>query len=349
MTTLFLVRHGLTAHTGRMLYGQTPGIDLDERGRAQAEQLAERLATVRPTAIYSSPLERCVQTVAPLAAACRLPVVEHEGLIEMHAGSWTGKPLARLRTLKAWGDVQQRPGTFRFPGGGESFAEARDRVAGRAASDRAASPTWTGRRGDARRHPARHARRPRPAPRSTDSSASWSTPRRSRWSRSIGAGHPRVHLVNDTGDLARFTPGGGTPAWEAAASREHGARARQRSVDSEPARIGRMDLGAVDRITTGTIGEPGSRTFYLQARAAGELVTIVVEKQQVQLLAASILELLGRPRARDRHGPERGRAGTRGTGRSEMARRQALDRLRPRPRTVRARDRGVRTRRGRRR
>lgn len=53
-----------------------------------------------------------------------------------------------------------------------------------------------------------------------------------------------------------------------------------------------MDLGPVERITTGTIGEPGSRTFYLQARGGGRLVSIVVEKQQVQLLAASVLELL---------------------------------------------------------
>ncbi|MDH4112880.1 MAG: DUF3090 family protein [Actinomycetota bacterium] len=53
-----------------------------------------------------------------------------------------------------------------------------------------------------------------------------------------------------------------------------------------------MDLGLVDRITAGTIGEPGQRTFFLQARSGGELVTIVVEKQQVQLLSASILELL---------------------------------------------------------
>jgi len=53
-----------------------------------------------------------------------------------------------------------------------------------------------------------------------------------------------------------------------------------------------MDLGPVDRITAGTLGEPGSRTFYLQARARDQLVTVVVEKQQVQLLAASILELL---------------------------------------------------------
>lgn len=53
-----------------------------------------------------------------------------------------------------------------------------------------------------------------------------------------------------------------------------------------------MDLGPVERITVGTIGEPGARTFYLQARSGDRLVSIVVEKQQVQLLTASILELL---------------------------------------------------------
>jgi uncharacterized repeat protein (TIGR03847 family) len=53
-----------------------------------------------------------------------------------------------------------------------------------------------------------------------------------------------------------------------------------------------MDLGPVDRITADAIGEPGERTFYIQARAGSELVTVIVEKQQVQLLAASVLELL---------------------------------------------------------
>jgi uncharacterized repeat protein (TIGR03847 family) len=53
-----------------------------------------------------------------------------------------------------------------------------------------------------------------------------------------------------------------------------------------------MDLGPVDRITADAIGEPGERTFYIQARAGTELVTVIVEKQQVQLLAASVLELL---------------------------------------------------------
>jgi uncharacterized repeat protein (TIGR03847 family) len=53
-----------------------------------------------------------------------------------------------------------------------------------------------------------------------------------------------------------------------------------------------MDLGPVDRITADAVGEPGDRTFYIQARAGTDLVTVIVEKQQVQLLAASVLELL---------------------------------------------------------
>ena len=53
-----------------------------------------------------------------------------------------------------------------------------------------------------------------------------------------------------------------------------------------------MELGPVDRITADAVGEPGERTFYIQARAGEELVTVIVEKQQVQLLAASVLELM---------------------------------------------------------
>src|SRR5712691_8598672 len=128
MTTLFLIRHGLTAQTGKTLYGRTPGVPLDHRGRAQAELLVERLAPVKLTAIYSSPLARCVQTVEPLAAAQRKPVVPHDGLIEMDAGSWTGRRLSSLRRTKRWAQVQRSPSTFRFPGG-ESFAEADERIA----------------------------------------------------------------------------------------------------------------------------------------------------------------------------------------------------------------------------
>jgi len=130
MALIFLIRHGLTAQTGRILYGRTPGIELDHRGHAQARDLALRLAPVRITALYSSPLERCVQTVEPLAAAAGLSVRERSELLEMDAGDWTGRSLASLRRKKAWAEVQRSPSTFRFPGGDEDFAAAQARVVG---------------------------------------------------------------------------------------------------------------------------------------------------------------------------------------------------------------------------
>jgi len=65
-----------------------------------------------------------------------------------------------------------------------------------------------------------------------------------------------------------------------------------------------MELDPVDRITTGAIGPPGQRSFYLQARKAKEVATIAVEKQQVQLLSASILEILARVGKETGEGPD---------------------------------------------
>jgi uncharacterized repeat protein (TIGR03847 family) len=53
-----------------------------------------------------------------------------------------------------------------------------------------------------------------------------------------------------------------------------------------------VDLERVDRITAGAVGEPGERTFFLQAREGERTVTILVEKEQVELLGTSILEIL---------------------------------------------------------
>lgn len=64
-----------------------------------------------------------------------------------------------------------------------------------------------------------------------------------------------------------------------------------------------MELGPVDRITAGAVGEPGRRTFYLQARTGGRLVSVIVEKQQVELLAASILDILERVGLETGEGP----------------------------------------------
>lgn len=54
-----------------------------------------------------------------------------------------------------------------------------------------------------------------------------------------------------------------------------------------------LDLNPVSRITTGAIGPPGRRVFYLQARKDDQLVTLIVEKQQIQTLAIGLERFLG--------------------------------------------------------
>jgi probable phosphomutase (TIGR03848 family) len=213
MATLFLIRHAVTAQTGRVLYGQTPGIGLDDRGRAQAAGLVERFGSIRLTAIYSSPLERCVQTVEPLAAAQRLAVKVLPELIEMDAGSWTGRTLAQVRRTKPWATVQKQPSAFRFPDG-EGFVEAQARAV--QAVERIA-----------RRHPrgrvavATHGDIVRIVlasllgtplddfQRIVVDTASVSVA-------VVDAGRARVVLVNDIGGLDRFRPHP-VPPWEASA------------------------------------------------------------------------------------------------------------------------------------
>jgi probable phosphoglycerate mutase len=123
-TTIFLVRHGQTPSTGKVLPGRAPGLELAELGRAQAEAAAARLAELptRPTAVYASPLERTRQTAQPIARALGLRVRQDAGLLECDFGEWTGRRLDALRKRPEWSQVQRAPSLFRFPGG-ESFAE----------------------------------------------------------------------------------------------------------------------------------------------------------------------------------------------------------------------------------
>jgi probable phosphoglycerate mutase len=128
---VLLVRHGLTAPTGTVLSGWTPGIPLDDRGRAQAEALAARLAPVPLDAIITSPLERCRQTAEAIAAEGegRPAVLEDERVGECHYGDWTGQPLKRLAREPLWRVVQAHPGAARFPGeGGESIMDMQHRA-----------------------------------------------------------------------------------------------------------------------------------------------------------------------------------------------------------------------------
>jgi probable phosphomutase (TIGR03848 family) len=136
--TVLLVRHGLTATTGQLLTGWTPGVGLDERGRAQAKALGERLAPVPLDAIVTSPLDRCRQTIEGMIAARAgrtgqaeqqaVPVTD-DRVGECKYGDWTGKPLKELEKDPLWPVVQAHPSAVRFPGpAGESMLDMQHRA-----------------------------------------------------------------------------------------------------------------------------------------------------------------------------------------------------------------------------
>jgi probable phosphomutase (TIGR03848 family) len=129
-TLVLLVRHGTTPTTGTTLPGRAPGLHLSDAGQAQAEAVAERIATVGTVgAVYASPLERTRETAAPIAKATGNRVRGLTGLLECDFGDWTGRKLSDLRRKKEWRRVQRHPSGFRFPKG-ESFAEMQVRITG---------------------------------------------------------------------------------------------------------------------------------------------------------------------------------------------------------------------------
>ena len=129
MATVLLVRHGLTAMTGPVLAGHTPGVHLDERGRAQAEAMAARLVPVPLAAVVTSPLERCVETAQAVLAGRSLVSSIEPRLVEVRYGDWTGKPLKDLTKQPLWRVVQAHPSAVVFPGAeGEALAGAQSRA-----------------------------------------------------------------------------------------------------------------------------------------------------------------------------------------------------------------------------
>jgi probable phosphomutase (TIGR03848 family) len=126
MGTVLLLRHGLTAMTGPVLAGRTPGVGLDERGSAQAEAAAARLAGTPLAAVVTSPLERCAQTARAVVrtqrAAGHAPVTKSDRrLLECDYGDWTGQQIKALAKDPLWKVVQASPSGVTFPGG-ESMA-----------------------------------------------------------------------------------------------------------------------------------------------------------------------------------------------------------------------------------
>lgn len=129
MPLLLLIRHGENdfVKTGK-LSGRLPGVHLNENGQKQAQALAEGLKDLPIKAIYSSPLERALETAEPIANRHKLTTIQEPGLRDSDVGRWQGKSLKVLRLTKAWKIVQNAPSRFQFPGG-ESFIDLQTRIA----------------------------------------------------------------------------------------------------------------------------------------------------------------------------------------------------------------------------
>ena len=127
---LLLIRHGETDHNaGQLALGQFD-VPLNERGRRQAQALAEALGSDDIAAVYSSPLQRAVATATPLADALGLEVQIEPGLIEMDVGETDGVPFSDLRErypdfLRDW--MSDRVADVRMPGG-ECLREVQQRA-----------------------------------------------------------------------------------------------------------------------------------------------------------------------------------------------------------------------------
>ncbi len=128
MTVVLFVRHASNDYVkeGR-LAGRLSGIHINAQGQREADELARRLNHVPIAAIYSSPLERAVDTARAIALCQKLDVQIRGDLGEVDCGEWTGKLIKELDKSDAWKVLQTKPSDFTMPGG-ESIAAMQQRM-----------------------------------------------------------------------------------------------------------------------------------------------------------------------------------------------------------------------------
>jgi probable phosphomutase (TIGR03848 family) len=117
MTTILLIRHGLTDDVGRVLSGRAAGVPLNPEGRRQAAALAERLRDVPLDAILTGPLERARETAEAIAARRGVRVQTIEPLQEFDTGTWTGREIASMEANTAWQRFNEARSVTPAPGG----------------------------------------------------------------------------------------------------------------------------------------------------------------------------------------------------------------------------------------
>ncbi|WP_129665463.1 histidine phosphatase family protein [Phytoactinopolyspora endophytica] len=133
-TKIHLLRHGEVHNPGKVLYGRLPDYHLSERGRAMAQRIAEVVADRDIVAVITSPLDRAVETGAPVAQKLGVEPGVDDDLIEAgntFEGLTVGVGDGALSKPKHWKHLRN---PFR-PSWGEPYKEIAERM--RAGLDRA--------------------------------------------------------------------------------------------------------------------------------------------------------------------------------------------------------------------
>jgi broad specificity phosphatase PhoE len=129
MSLFYLIRHGEHDWLKRGIAGRVPEVHLNAVGREQAEELALRLKGIRFDGIFSSPMERAVETAEPLAKDLGLELQIAPEITELDFGEWNGKTFEELNRDARWAKWNRERSTYRIPGG-ESMSEVQGRVVG---------------------------------------------------------------------------------------------------------------------------------------------------------------------------------------------------------------------------
>lgn len=127
MTRFLLIRHAVTDATDKRLVGRSAGVRLNEQGRAQAQALAERLSTAPIAAIYSSPLERTLETAEPMVRLLGIDAVPCEDFLEVEFGEWTDAAFDQLSGELSFQRFNSFRSCSRIPGG-EFMLQAQSRM-----------------------------------------------------------------------------------------------------------------------------------------------------------------------------------------------------------------------------
>ena len=108
---VLLVRHGRTVLNAENRLRGRLDPELDAVGLAEADALAQELASREPARVVSSPLRRAVQTAEAIARRAGVRVQVDRGLIDRDYGSWAGHTKDEL--VDRWGSVDAAPGVER--------------------------------------------------------------------------------------------------------------------------------------------------------------------------------------------------------------------------------------------